>query len=176
MFADAIRNAVPGVDAAVINNATRLWADLPAGTLTFGHIYGLFPFDNRIVRLDLLGRDLKTWFADEIRQGRRNALGISGIGVRAGCEADRMRVDLLRQTGQSIGDDERLVVATIGAPTISGGVAVAAFLGVDPADTAPVVREVVEDWFRQPTHLSHAQLENAGQRLTIPSSIAGCDH
>lgn len=176
IFADAIRDAVPGVDAAVINNATRLWADIPGGALTFGQIYGLFPFDNRIVRINLTGGDLRRWFADEIRQGRRNALGISGLGVRAGCDADRMQVDLLRQGGRPIADGDRLVVATIGAPTISGGVAVAAFLGVDPADSAPVVREVVEDWFRQPAHVSLAQLENAGQRLSIGSSLASCDH
>ena len=156
VFADALRAAPPGADVAVINNATRgLWADLPGGPITFGRLYDVFPFDNRVVRISLSGSELRRWLANEIAQGRRGALGISGIGVRVGCLADAVHVDLLRAPGRPIHDDERLMVATIAYPTLSGSIAqAAAARAVDSTADAPVVREVVEDWLRRPVHLA----------------------
>lgn len=59
LFADALRDAVPGADVAVINNTARgLRADLPIGAMTLGHLYDVFPFDNRIVRVTLTGAEL----------------------------------------------------------------------------------------------------------------------
>ncbi len=59
LFAEAIRAAVPGADVAAVNNAARgLWADLPEGAVTFGRLYDVFPFDNRIARITLTGAEL----------------------------------------------------------------------------------------------------------------------
>ena len=163
LFADALRDAVPGADVAVINNATGgLRADLPEGPVTFGRLYDVFPFDNRVVRVTLSGAELGRWLAGEIRQGRRGALGISGVGVRASCLADGIHVDLLRATGRQVRDEDRLLVVTIGSPTLSGSLASAAPPGgVGPTDNAHVVREVVEDWFRRPEHLAPGHLGDA---------------
>ena len=46
-------------------------ADLPDGPITFGRLYDVFPFDNRIARITLSGAELGRWLAGEIRQGRR---------------------------------------------------------------------------------------------------------
>jgi 5'-nucleotidase len=168
LFADALRDAVPGADAAVINNATSgLRADLPEGPVTFGLLYDVFPFDNRVVQITLSGAELGRWLAGEIRQGRRGALGISGVGVSASCLADGIHVDLLRAAGQAIHDEDRLVVVTIGSPTLSGSLASAAPAGgVGPTGKSLVVREVVEDWLRRPGHLAQGQLADAShQRL-----------
>ena len=100
LFAEALRDAVPGADVAVVNNAARgLRADLPDGPITFGRLYDVFPFDNRIARITLSGAELGRWLAGEIRQGRRGALGISGVDVRASCRADGIHVDLFRGIG-----------------------------------------------------------------------------
>src|SRR5262245_4589164 len=166
LFADALRDAVPGADIAVINNAARgLRADLPDGPITFGRLYDVFPFDNRIVRVTLTGAELGRWLAGEIRQGRRGTLGISGAGVHATCLADGIHVDLLRAAGR-IPDDDRLLVVTIGSPTPSGNVAsVAPPDGVGPTDNAPVVRQVVEDWLRRrPGHQVWGQLNDANRQ------------
>src|SRR6185295_15235606 len=89
LFADALRDAVRDADVAVVNTATRgLRADLPGGPLTFGRLYDVFPFDNRIARMTMSGATLRGWVANEIRQGRRSGLGISGAEVRIGCLAD----------------------------------------------------------------------------------------
>jgi 5'-nucleotidase len=163
VVADALRGAVPGADVAVINNATRgLWADLTDGTMTFGQLYNVFPFDNRVVRIRMSGAELSRWVVGEIRQGRRGALGMSGVGVRASCLADGMHLDLRRAGGRLIQDGDRLLVVTIAAPTLSGSVALAAPTGgVSPTDDAPVVREVVEDWFRRTARLPQGQLDDA---------------
>ena len=57
LFADAFRAAVPGADAAIGMGARRggLRAGLPAGALTRGPLYDVFPFDNRVVALALTG-------------------------------------------------------------------------------------------------------------------------
>ena len=166
VFADALRDAVPGADVAVINNAARgLRADLPDGRITFGQLYDVFPFDNRIARITVTGAALGRWLAGEIRQGRRGALGISGVAVRASCLADGIHVDLRRTAGRAIHDDDRLLAVTIGAPTLSGGLASPAPLGgIGPTGNAQVVREVVEDWFRRLGDRSQARFDDAAHR------------
>jgi len=177
IFADALRDAVPGADVAVVNTTTRgLWADLPGGPLTFGRLYDVFPFDNRIARMTVNGATLRDWVANEIRQGRRNGLGISGADVRIGCLADRTQVDLLRDDGRAIKDDDRLLVVTIASPTLSGNVAMAASPGtISPTSKAPIVREVVEDWLRQPGHLLPGQHDPSRHRMELANgNEAGC--
>jgi 5'-nucleotidase len=166
LFAEALRDAVPGADVAVINNAARgLRADLPDGPITFGRLYDVFPFDNRIVRITLTGAELGRWLAGEIREGRRGMLGISGVEVRASCLADGLHVDLLRTAGRLIHDEDRLLAVTIGAPTLSGSLASPARLGgVRPTENTAVVREVVENWFRRPGHVAQSQLDHASHQ------------
>jgi 5'-nucleotidase len=166
LFADALRDAVPGADVAVINNAARgLRADLRDGPITFGQLYDVFPFDNRVARITVTGAELGRWLAAEIRQGRRGGLGISGVAVRASCLADGIHIDLLRAAGRPIHDDDRLLAVTIGAPTLSGSLASSAPPGgAGPTENAPVVREVVEDWFRQRGNVSRGRLDDATHR------------
>jgi len=93
---------------------------------------------------------------------------MSGVAVRASCLPDGIHVDLLRTAGRPIHDDDRLLAVTIGAPTLSGSLASPAPLGgVGPTGNAPVVREVVEDWFRRPGHLSQGRLDDATHRGSV---------
>lgn len=179
LFADAIRESVPGADVSVNNNSRGgLRADLPTGPLTFGGLYDVFPFDNRLVPLILTGAELVQVFGEEIRRGRRGALGISGIRVRAGCSAQGLRVDLLRTTGRLIDAAERLLVVT--TDTLATG---AVFASVAPPngfplpEVAPIAREVVAGWLlRRGGRLRHDQFMNpAHRRWEYPDTLpAGC--
>ena len=157
LVAEALRAAVPGADVAAINNAHRLWADLSAGPITFGQLYDVFPFDNRLVQVALTGAELSRWLANEIRQRRRASVGISGVDVKIRCVAGDVHVDLLRGT-EPVGDSEPLLGVTIGAPTLNGNLASPDFLGgTGPAENNPVAREVVEDWVRRLGRLMPAE-------------------
>jgi 2',3'-cyclic-nucleotide 2'-phosphodiesterase (5'-nucleotidase family) len=159
---------VPGADVAAINNAGRLWADLAGGPLTFGQLYNVFPFDNRIARVSLTGADLSRWLANEI--GRRGTVGISGVEAHASCRADGIHVDLFRGRDR-IDDNERLLGVTIGAPTLNGNLASPDFLGgVGPTENNPVAREVVEDWFKKLGRLTPDERD----RALAARSAVGC--
>jgi 2',3'-cyclic-nucleotide 2'-phosphodiesterase (5'-nucleotidase family) len=165
LFAEALRAAVPGADVAAINNAARgLRADLAEGPLTVGRLYDVFPFDNRIARITLTGAELRRWLGGEISQGRRGWLGISGVDVRTSCRADGLHVDLFRGSGP-VYDDDRLLAVTIGGPTLSGNLASSdPVAGIGPIGNAPVVREVVEDWFRRLGRSARSRLDDAMHR------------
>jgi len=176
LFAEALRAAVPGADVAAINNAARgLRADLPEGPLTLGRLYDVFPFDNRVARITLSGAQLSRWLAGEIQQGRRGWLGISGVELRTRCLADGLHVDLFRAAGR-IHDDDRLVAVTIGGPTLSGNLASSdPVAGVGPIKNAPVVREVVEEWFSRRAHPTSRELEEATHRIPPFADAAAVD-
>jgi len=50
------------VDIAILNNGGIRIPQLAAGNVTLGKIYEIMPFDNRLVLMDLLGKELKELF------------------------------------------------------------------------------------------------------------------
>lgn len=111
LFVDAYRAGVPGADVAVNNTSGGLRADLPAGPLTFGSVYEVMPFDNRLVAFHLTGAELRTVLATQV--ARVPALvGLSGVQVRVTCQRGTVDVAMLRPSGAPITDDERLLIAT----------------------------------------------------------------
>ena len=111
LLADTLREAL-SADVA-IHSAWRggLRADVPAGNLTFGHLYAAFPFDNRVSRVVLSGDELRRVLAEEIRRRRqRGSLAIAGVVVKSGCTGERLDVELFRPNGRRVDPEERLVV------------------------------------------------------------------
>jgi 2',3'-cyclic-nucleotide 2'-phosphodiesterase (5'-nucleotidase family) len=176
LFAEAMRAAVPDADVAAINNAARgLRANLPEGPLTVGRLYDVFPFDNRVARISVSGAELGRWLAAEIAQGRRGSLGLAGVDARVSCQADGLQVELFRDS-ERVRDDDRLLAVTIGGPTLSGSLASAdSVAGVGPIGNVPVVREVVEDWFRR-LGPARSQLTDAARhsRVIVDAAYGDC--
>jgi 5'-nucleotidase len=177
LFADAQR-AKTGADVALNNNARGgLRADLPAGPLSFGQFYEVFPFDNRVVTVTLTGAELRRLVADELRRDRPGALAIAGARMRATCSASgELEIDLRRPSGAAIGPDERVTVAAMDslvAGAVFASVRPAGGFGVPP-QTAPVMREAVEDWLRERGgHLDPSELADPrGPRWE--HAAAGC--
>jgi len=160
LFAEAMRESTPGADLAVNNNGIGgLRADLPRGVLTFGRLYDVFPFDNRVVRLTLSGAELEHVFTEEVGRARPGALAISGIRIDTECGADALQVRLARPGGQTIGPDERLTIVT--TDMLASG---AVFASVVPPSrlvipqSAPLVRDIVATWLEhRGGHLSEDQ-------------------
>ena len=138
LFADAMRESVPGADVALNNNGLGgLRADLLVGPLTFGRLYDVFAFDNRLVQLTLTGAQLRTVIADEVARLRPGALAVSGMVVSSGCGPDHPKVRLTRSSGQPIGDEEQIRIVT--SDMLAGGVVFASV--ARPADsTFPSMR------------------------------------
>ena len=84
LFTDAMLSAIPDVDIALNNTRGGLRADLPRGPLTYGRLYETFPFDNRLVRLELSGAELRRVFEVQLREARALP-GIAGVWVAATC-------------------------------------------------------------------------------------------
>ncbi len=149
LFADAQR-ARAAADVAINNNVRGgLRADLPAGPLTFGSLYDVFPFDNRLLTIAITGAELRAVLAGEVRRNRRGALALSGVEARVGCSASgELDVEVARSNGEPLGADERVTVAATDQLVLGpvfGSVAAAAH--VQPAG-APLMRQAVEDWLR----------------------------
>lgn len=174
LVTDALLAAVPGADIAVNNSRGGLRADLPAGALTYGHVFEVMPFDNVLVTLRLTGRQLRQVFSASVAQGRRG-LGFSGIRVEARCEAGALAVTMTRPSGASIGDDDAVVLVTsnflaTGGDGILGPIMPAGGFPVDGG--APLVRDILIAHLQRPgTPLDEARHLDATPRLAVPASL-----
>jgi 2',3'-cyclic-nucleotide 2'-phosphodiesterase (5'-nucleotidase family) len=151
LFTDALLASTPGADVAINNTDGGLRADLPSGTLTFGWLYEVYPFDNRTVSLKLSGAELRRVFDVQLRRAQVLP-GTSGVRVEARCATGRLQVTMLRPNGRPIRDDEPLVVVTTEFLATGGDAVLAPILPSQgfaiPAD-APIARALVADWFRR---------------------------
>jgi 5'-nucleotidase len=167
LFADALRASVDGADVAINNNgAGGLRADLPAGPLTFGRLYELFPFDNRVARVRVSAEDLTRALETTLRRPRRSGLGVSGVSVRVSCGNDGLRVELMRQPGRPLEPNEELTVVVMDSMVTSANFAVLKVSAPSTVfDDAPTLREAVEDWLvARGGRLSADQFVDPGRR------------
>jgi len=115
LFADAMRAVAPGTDASIgqASGPGGLRTDLPAGPATLGRLYDTFPFDNLVVRRTLTGAELRQLLTAQLRRPRwgGRAFGVSGLRVRLACNGEGYDVEVERDDGRPIRDDDRLVVA-----------------------------------------------------------------
>jgi 5'-nucleotidase len=151
MMTDILLVSVPGADVSIHNTLGGIRADLPAGPLTYGDVYEMFPFDNRLTLLHLNGAELKAILANQL-QGPTRRGHIAGVRVTAGCKAGAFHMTVTDVDGAPIADDDDLLVATndflaIGGDNIFTPVMPAGGFATD--DSAPLVRELVAAWMRQ---------------------------
>jgi 5'-nucleotidase len=177
LFADALRAATPGAEAALSYGPGRggLRADLPSGVLTFGDAYDAFPFDNRVVRVTLTGAQLTRVLADQLPQlvdGRRGLFGIAGIRALVSCKGTELQVQITRDSGAAIEPGETLVVAVA---SYSAGRAAWATVDGEPTVTATelplLVRDAVAAWLLNRGHIGAAAF--AG-RWQLPAQGVSC--
>jgi len=153
LVADGTLASMPHADVA-ISNGGSLRTDLPAGPLTYGSLYELYPFDNRIVTLRLTGDQLTRIVAYSLQRNVApfELLPIAGFKVDARCEGNMLRVTLTRSSGDPLRPDDQLTVAT--SDFIAGGgdgiVAPAGPLGeIKAVEGVPLLRESLVAWLRR---------------------------
>mgnify|MGYP001817546142 FL=1 len=138
------------VDVVLHNVNGGLRRGLPAGELTFGAVYEMFPFDKVLTLLDIPGSDLRRVIGEHAKTRRR--LGFAGMRVFIDCSDQRMQVRMLRNNGTAIQDDDRVTVLTndylalggdnIFTPIIPEG-------GFDLRYDGPRTRDALVEWFRR---------------------------
>jgi 2',3'-cyclic-nucleotide 2'-phosphodiesterase (5'-nucleotidase family) len=138
---------VPGADVAIGLGARRggLRTDVPAGALTRGTLYDVFPFDNRVVTLVLTGEQLQQILSREVARGSRGVPGVSGLRVDVTCGGGTPEVKIARDSGAPIVPDETLVVATTDFFAARAGVRSAAMPMTEWA-AAPLIRDAAANW------------------------------
>jgi 2',3'-cyclic-nucleotide 2'-phosphodiesterase (5'-nucleotidase family) len=141
LFTDALRRA-SGADAALHNTTGGLRADLPPGPLVYGSLYEVTPFENRIVAIELSGAQLKTVLARHLQRTSR-VVGVAGLEVRASCRGAELDLELRRDSGAPVADDDVLVVAVSDFLATGGDDILSPVMpatGFDIPDDAPLVR------------------------------------
>lgn len=151
LFAEAMRGATPGADAAITygTGPGGLRMDLPAGPLTLGRLYDAFPFDNRVVTRRMTGAELRAVVAAHLQRPRwwARTLGLAGLRVQVACAAAGQQAEITRDTGAPISDDEVLTVVL--SDFIAGRDRVRQAMVDDPSlGTSPLVRDLVTRWLR----------------------------
>ena len=137
------------VDVAMHNVRGGLRAGLPAGQLTFGDLYEMFPFDNFVTILDVRGSDLRRVIATQAKGSRR--VGFAGMRVIVDCEEERMKVLMLRPDGREIEDDEQLALLVNDYLALGGDAVLAPIMppgGFPVGYELPRTRDVIVDWLR----------------------------
>ena len=174
LMTDAMLQSVDG-DVAIHNVMGGIRGMLPAGELTFGSVYEMFPFDNHIVVLDLSGADLRRVLAHQAHNHHRRA-GIAGIKASVSCNSNRMRVVARRPDGSEIADDDRVrLIANdflaLGGDDILTPIIPDGGFAVDMS--LPLVRDALVSWFRNgPATLRPEDFESGdAPRWDVPGSL-----
>ncbi len=136
-------------DVSLHNVSGGIRANLPRGELTYGSVFKMFPFDNRVVVLDLSGAELRRVIANQVPRITRRA-GLSGMQVFVDCSGGSMQVSMRLANGKEIQDDDRVKVVVNDFLAFGGdGLLVPATPagGFVMADDLPMVRDVLVKWF-----------------------------
>jgi len=111
LFADLLRESVPGADVAILNGGS-LRADLPAGKMSYGQLFEAMPFDNLVAKIRLTGAELKTVLAAHLQHDAHGLISLSGMRVNARCGKSGLELKLTRDNGKAVSDRETLLLAT----------------------------------------------------------------
>ena len=113
MFTDLCDNGGDAVQAnqfLIVDGDTGAIID-PGGNLAYGELYEAIPFDNRFAVVRLTARDVREMYEENLSEDN-GLLLISGLRVRARCEAGRVAVRLEDGRGRAIPDRRALTMVT----------------------------------------------------------------
>ncbi|HET6334173.1 MAG TPA: bifunctional UDP-sugar hydrolase/5'-nucleotidase [Polyangiales bacterium] len=118
LVVDLMRRAVPGADAA-FNNPGSVRVPLPVGQLTYGKMFEMVPFENRLATIKMRVSDL-TRVVQNSLQSDRGLVSLSGVKAAAVCQGDQLKVTLTAADGSALDPTRVLKVVTSDYVTASG--------------------------------------------------------
>ncbi len=136
-------------DVAIYNVSGGIRADLPQGDLTFGSLFNVLPFDNRLVVLEMTGGELRQIIAHQVDNHSRRA-AFSGMQVFVDCGDGQMNITMSRADGRDIQDDDNIKVVVNDYLALGGDNILTPIMpdgGYQIAGNLPMVRDAVGRWF-----------------------------
>lgn len=136
-------------DIAIHNVFGGIRSNLPAGELTYGEVFEIFPFDNIVTIHEVSGRDLRHVIARQVHTQRKP--GFAGMRVFVSCDSGLMNIDMRLNDGRVIGDDDRIRVVANDFLALGGDdILTPAFRGEDfeLRYDMPLARDALVGWFR----------------------------
>ena len=178
LFADALRASIPGATIALGYGTGRggLRAGLPEGPLTFGAVYDVFAFDNRVVRLVVTGAQLARALEDQLTRNQGRLASLSGIRATVTCDGAAARVAVSYDDGRAVAAGDRLIVA---ASSYSAGralwTAVEGEPGVESTELELLIRDAVTRWLWHRGSLKASDFHDpAHPRWSLPAQGSPC--
>jgi 2',3'-cyclic-nucleotide 2'-phosphodiesterase (5'-nucleotidase family) len=110
LLVDLTRAARPKADVALANGG-GIRKDIPAGPVTYESLYEVMPFDNTFATAVVRGEELKRVFEHNLRS-RGGFLSQAGLRISSTCIEGKLKVQLFRDDGKAVADDETLTVVT----------------------------------------------------------------
>ncbi len=156
LITDIILETVPGADV-VIQNSGGLRADLAKGPVTYGKIYDILPFDNKLAMVTMSGSDLKEF----IRQATvASMMQISGVRAKIdqslrNCKGKDPLLSLTLADGKTPVDDKAMYNVVMSDFLATGTEGYARIFRALPKENvkilkdAPNHRETVVSWFEK---------------------------
>jgi len=150
LFTDAVLES-NDADISIHNVYGGIRAELAQGEVTYGNLFRVFPFDNRISIIELSGLDVRKIIANQVHNNRRRA-GFSGMQVFVSCEAGQMSIEMIKSDGSEIKDADTLRVVANDFLLLGGD---DIFTPATPEDGfaipngTPLVRDTLVEWFKR---------------------------
>jgi len=175
MMVDALLD-MHDADIAFQNVSGGIRANLPAGKLTFGSVYQMFPFDNQVVILDMSGADLRRIIEQQVHNVGRRA-GFSGMQVFVDCDNNNMTIAMLLADDREIKDDDRIRFLTNNFLALGGSGMLDPGMpdgGYQFSTDLPAIRDTLVQWFRMQDGQLRAEqfLDEKNLRWNLPDPLA----
>ena len=135
-------------DIAIHNVFGGIRSGLPAGALTYGAVYQMFPFDNVVTIHEFSGRELREIVARHAALHRKP--GFAGMRAIVHCGPDGMQVTLRREDGRVIRDADTLRVIANDFLALGGDDILTPAIpadGLEINQDLPLTRDTLVRWF-----------------------------
>ncbi len=147
LFTEALLDSLDA-DIAIHNVFGGIRSGLPAGQLTFGAVYEMFPFDNAVTLHELTGEELRTILARKAALRRKP--GFAGMRVAVSCEQGRMNLEMTLDDGTPIRDSDTVRVIANDFLALGGDDILTPVIdarGLEVEQGLPRTRDVLVQWF-----------------------------
>lgn len=161
-------------DIAIHNVFGGIRAALPAGDLTYGSVYEMFPFDNIVSIHEITGADLRRIIANKANTHRK--AGFAGMRVVVSCNDAGMQVEMWLEDGRVIEDEDSIRMIANDFLALGGDDVLTPVIpegGFELRKDMPLTRDALVAWFsRQGETLDPADFEtHAAPKWTVPDTF-----